>query len=187
MKTAIAKVEQDPIHYELAEWFIRGGQDVRSKESILEELYNIRDSRGIKVDMVNKEYASYIMECREYLETKYKRTLINMRSIFGAGSYKVSNDSEQTEYGTRQYKQWILKGERVRRITPLMKREYLLSSMKKVFGDLREETERFKRLGELFLPHYEQEVKELKQTEIKQLQHRAEELTSGKRKLVKHG
>lgn len=180
MKTVIAKVEQDPIHYELAEWFVKSGEDVRTPDDILGQIYKIRDRRGIKSDIMRKEYKSYINDCRVYLESKYKITLWPVKlADFRFCGYKIASDQEATVVVVKTGKQVMLAMERFRRRLPMTKKEYLWPSVKRVFGDTKEAAMRYKALGERFIDAYDNDAKEIKKQ--KQLEHRAEELTDEKR------
>lgn len=182
MTTAIAKLEQDPVHYELAEWFVKSGEDVRTPDDILEKIYKIRDGWGIKSDVVNKEYRSYINDCRIYLEEKYKLTLWPVRlPDHRYCGYKIASDSEATTIVVKTGKQVMMANERFLRRLPMAKPEYIWPSVKKVFGDTKEAAKRYKVLSDRYLLAYDTDLSKIKKQEK---ENRAEELTDGKRKLV---
>lgn len=170
MVMTLKKTERnDPMHYELAEWLLKQGQDAIEQEVLINRIKKIKMDRGFfnpKIGITYAEYGQFIRNCREYLELKYKKTLVNIR-IQGErnGAYKIGNDYEATLYGVKQYKRFMVQADRVRRITPLMKREHIWPSVKKVFGEAQEEADRFKQLGQKFILAYDTDYKEVKQLE----------------------
>ena len=168
-KNTIAKVVKEPMHYELAEWFMENRKEAMSHEVIARRIQKIKEKRGLQLDrngIPYYEYQSFINQCRAYLETKFQLTLVNLKfpgENFGA--YQIADDRQATEYGVRQYKRLIVQTERVRRITPLIKRQYITTAVKKVFGEAEEEVQRFYRLGQKFLPAYETDVEAAKEKE----------------------
>ena len=122
------KDRNEPMHYELAEWFYAQVQDLLSQDLILNKIKKIKEERGMfdpQVGVQYTEYRTFIKECREYMETRLSCTLVNVRVGGGPGAYKVANEQEATLYGVRQCKGLILKHDRVRRIMPLMKKKSL--------------------------------------------------------------
>lgn len=189
--TKLAKVEQEPVHYELAEWFLSGGENVRSPDDILEKIYKVRERRGVKSDVIRKEYKGYITDCRIYLEEKYKVTLWPVRlGDFRFCGYKIASDQEATVMVVKTGKQVMMAMERFRRRLPMTKKEYLWPSVKQVFGDTKEAALRYKALGDRFIAAYDEDDKRLKlehRKEQKQieLQDTNKELTHGKQRMAK--
>lgn len=172
MKTLEKKTKKEPMHYELSDWFYDQGQDLLSQDLILNKIKEIKEERGIfnpRIGIVPAEYKSFIKDCRERMETRLNCTLVNVRVGRGPGAYKVANEQEATLYGVRQCKGLILKHDRVRRIMPLMKKKYIWSSVRKVFGEVEEENRRFKQLGESFLLAYDKDEK-VYNKEVKQIE-----------------
>lgn len=177
-----AVIEKEPMHVELAEWFLRSGEELRTSEDIVDKMCQIKERHNLQVkDIIRKEYSGFIMQVRMYLETKYKLTLVGVKvpneRYF---AYKIANDQEATIYGVKHVKRLILQADRVERLVPLIKKQYVWPSVRKVFGTAEEAIAKFHRIGERFKIAYDTDYKAVKQIEREQSQ---PEQNNGKRVL----
>lgn len=166
----VTKIERQPVHEELAEWFLKSGGDFRTSEEIVDKIIEIKEKNNRQAgEVIRKEYQQFLTQARLYLLRKYRKALVGFRiSNDRYFAYKIANDEEATIEGVKRVKRFVQHADIVELYIPVMKRKYMWASVQKVFGTAQEAIERFQRAGEKFRVAYDQDYKVVKQLEREQ-------------------
>lgn len=177
-KALQVKEIQEPMAFELAEWFYgKQGDEILGHSIIAKQIQQIRMRRGKwKVGMIanrkNLDYTGIIDQTRNYMIKMYKLTLVNFRQTQAfEGGYKIANDAEATHFGEQRIKRWGLSGRKVIEIIPLMKRDCLSKPIREIFKDTMEGIHKVKSDMDTYLLAYDKSEAD-KRKEQKQLENK---------------
>jgi hypothetical protein len=131
---SFTRVTTEILGEELSEWLVKRGTDPIVEKDLGLKIKDLYKHMSGQERTITKSYLTNVVShVRKYLETNYKKTLVNIKGV----GFKIGTPKEATVYATQIYKSFLKRGMRVERAVPLIVKAHLPSSVDKVFGGSR--------------------------------------------------